>query len=60
MDERLEDAEWVRRVRANEYAALGERDIKRQRRMDRSFARQEEQREREEREEERRRVSLYH
>ena len=57
MDERVEDATWLRKIRANEYTGLGQRDVKRQRRMDSSMARVEEQREREEKEEERKRVA---
>ena len=56
MDAREEDAEFVRRLRRNEFVAFGGRDWTQQRRFDRAAEREETKRTREEKEMKRKKV----
>ena len=58
IDEREEDAEFVRRLRRNEYVAFGALDAKRLHRFERAAKRRRDEKEREEREEKRKKVTI--
>jgi hypothetical protein len=60
MEDRVEDSEFIQNLCANKFVALGSLDVKRQRRIDRAMAWQEEQREKERKEVERKKVSFFH
>ena len=56
MDAREEDAEFVQRLRRNEYVAFGGRDFKQKKRFERADARDEAQKARQEKELKRKQV----
>ena len=58
-DAREEDAEFIRRLRRNEYVAFGARDWDQQGRFDRALDRQEQESARKEKEQKRKLVSQY-